>query len=139
MRTAIFQARFDQLDAIRSFAAQAARDAGLKDSDVNAVELAVDEASSNIIEHAYQGTEKGDIECTCDCDKDRLIVILRDHGKPFELSKVPEPDLNSDLSHRQVGGLGVFIMKKLMDEVNFEGLGKSGNVLTMVKYLRRRK
>jgi serine/threonine-protein kinase RsbW len=137
MRTAIFQARFDQLNAIRGFASQAARDAGMEESDVNAVELAVDEASSNIIEHAYQGMNGGEIECTCDCDDDRLTIILRDHGKPFELSAIPDPELDTDLRHRQVGGLGVYIMRKLMDEVNFETLGKSGNVLTMVKYRRR--
>ena len=133
MRTAIFPARFDQLDEIRAFAAQAARDAGLQDSEVHAVVLAVDEACSNIVEHAYRGKKKGEIECTCDADAEALTIILRDHGRPFDLTRIPEPDLDTDLRHRQVGGLGIFIMKKLMDEVRFEVLGKSGNVLTLVK------
>jgi serine/threonine-protein kinase RsbW len=133
MRTAIFPARFDQLDSIRAFAAQAARDAGLPESAVNAVELAVDEACSNIVEHAYQGRKKGDIECTCDARPDALVIVLRDHGRPFDLSAVPLPDLEASLSKRRVGGLGVFIIKKLMDEVHFEALGEAGNVLTLVK------
>jgi serine/threonine-protein kinase RsbW len=133
MRTAIFPARFEQLDAIRGFAAQAARDAGMQQPEVEAVELAVDEACSNIVEHAYKGTRRGEIECTCDASADGLTIILRDHGKPFDVSKVPLPDTHADLKNRHIGGLGIFIMRKLMDEVRFENLGRSGNVLTMFK------
>ncbi len=133
MRTAIFPARFDQLDAIRSFAAQAARDAGMDDSQIYAVELAMDEACTNIIEHAYKGKDGEDIECTCDTDKATLTIVIRDHGKPFDPSSVSEPDLESDLETRQIGGLGIYLIKNLMDEVKFEPMGESGNVLTMVK------
>jgi anti-sigma regulatory factor (Ser/Thr protein kinase) len=133
MRTAIFSARFDQLDAIRGFAAQAARDAAMDDAEVYAVGLATDEACTNIIEHAYGGEGKGIIECTCDSDDTRLTVIIRDHGKPFDPSTLSEPDIEADIEDRSVGGLGVFLMKRLMDEVHFEPLGETGNVLTMVK------
>jgi serine/threonine-protein kinase RsbW len=133
MRTVIFPARFEQLDAIRGFAAQAARDAGMQQSEIDAIELAVDEACSNIVEHAYRGRRSGEIECTCDASAEGLTIILRDHGKPFDVSKVPIPDTDADLKDRRVGGLGIFIMRKLMDEVRFEAFGKSGNVLTMFK------
>jgi serine phosphatase RsbU (regulator of sigma subunit)/putative methionine-R-sulfoxide reductase with GAF domain/anti-sigma regulatory factor (Ser/Thr protein kinase) len=133
MRTAIFPARFDQLDAIRGFAAQAARDAGMDDSETYAIGLAMDEACTNIIEHAYQGEGKGDIECICESDGACLTVVIRDHGKPFDPSTVSEPDLEADIDNRHVGGLGVFLMKQFMDEVHFEPLGESGNVLTMIK------
>jgi serine phosphatase RsbU (regulator of sigma subunit)/anti-sigma regulatory factor (Ser/Thr protein kinase)/putative methionine-R-sulfoxide reductase with GAF domain len=133
MRTAIFPARFEQLDVIRDFASQAARDAGMEEGDVYAVELAIDEACSNIIEHAYEGIEGGEIECTCSQDAHVLKIILRDHGRPFDPSVVPDPDLGAKLEDRQVGGLGIFLMKQLMDEVHFEPLGESGNLLTLVK------
>ena len=133
MRTAIFPASLEHLDAIRTFAAQAARDGGMDDSDIYSVELSVDEACTNIIEHAYEGIEGGDIEITCDSSVKALTVIIRDHGKPFDPSNLAPPDLDADLDSRQVGGLGVFLMKKQMDEVRFEPLGESGNVLTMVK------
>ena len=133
MRTAIFPASFDQLDTIRGFASQAARDAGMDDSEIYAVELAIDEACTNIIEHAYQGENRGDIECTCDCDDNCLTMILRDHGKPFDPSTVTAPDLDADIDDRPVGGLGIYLMKQLMDEVHFEPLGESGNILTLVK------
>jgi serine phosphatase RsbU (regulator of sigma subunit)/putative methionine-R-sulfoxide reductase with GAF domain/anti-sigma regulatory factor (Ser/Thr protein kinase) len=137
MRTAIFPAKFDQLDSIREFAIQAARDAGMDDSETYAVELSVDEACTNIIEHAYQGENRGDIECTCESNEVCLTFVIRDHGKPFDPSTVVTPDLNADIDNRAVGGLGVFLMKQLMDDVHFEPLGEAGNVLTMLKRRKR--
>jgi serine phosphatase RsbU (regulator of sigma subunit)/putative methionine-R-sulfoxide reductase with GAF domain/anti-sigma regulatory factor (Ser/Thr protein kinase) len=137
MRTAIFPARFDELDSIRGFATQAARDAGMDDSETYAIELAIDEACTNIIEHAYQGENRGDIECSCEFDAAGLTVVIRDHGKPFDPSTITTPDMDADIDDRAVGGLGVFLMKKMMDEVRFEPMGESGNVLTMKK--RRKK
>lgn len=134
MRTAIFPAKFDQLDAIREFAAQAARDAGMDDSAIYAVELSMDEACTNVIEHAYEGMDGGEIECTCDSDDKNLTILIHDHGKSFDPSTIALPNLDADLDSRPVGGLGVFLMNKLMDEVRFEPLGESGNVLTMIKH-----
>jgi serine/threonine-protein kinase RsbW len=138
MRTAIFPARYKNLDDMRQFAAQAAKDAGMDDTEVYAVEFAVDEACSNIIEHAYGSDRGGEIECTCTTANDCLTVILRDHGKPFNLSSVTEPDLSSGLEKRPLGGLGVYLMRQLMDEVRFEALGEAGNLLTMVKHKGRK-
>jgi serine/threonine-protein kinase RsbW len=138
MRTAIFPARYKNLDDMCQFAAQAAKDAGMDDTEVCAVELAVDEACSNIIEHAYGLDKGGEIECTCTAANDCLTVILRDHGKPFNLSSVTEPDLSSGLEKRPLGGLGVYLMRQLMDEVRFEALGEAGNLLTMVKHKGRK-
>ena len=136
MRTAIFQASYKYLEDMRQFAAQAAKDAGMDDAEVYVVKLAVDEACTNIIEHAYGVENEGEIECTCDAEDDRLTVILRDHGKPFDPSSVTEPDLSSGLEKRPLGGLGVYLMRQLMDEVRYESFGEAGNLLTMVKYKR---
>ena len=101
-----------------------------------AVEMAVDEACSNIIEHAYEGMETGDIEITCDEDDQDITVILRDHGQPFDITTVPIPDISTSLEDRQVGGLGIFLMRTLMDNVRYERLGNSGNVLTLVRSIK---
>lgn len=136
MRTAIFSANLDQLEAIRDFAARAAKDAGMDDSGVYAVELSMDEACTNVIEHAYEGKDGGEIECTCDHDDKKLTIIIHDHGKSFDPEGLALPDLDADLDSRPIGGLGIFLMKKLMDEVRFEPLGEAGNVLTMIKLLK---
>ncbi len=127
-----FPGRFTSLDAIREFAAQAAREAGLSDGDVYAIQLAVDEACSNIIEHAYGGEDRGEIECHCAVGPEQLIVVLRDQGARFDAASVPEPDLTGDLDERQTGGLGLYLIRHLVDDVRFES-DASGNVVTLVK------
>ena len=106
----------------------------MDDSAVYAVELSMDEACTNVIEHAYEGKDGGDIECTCDTDEKNLTIIIHDHGKSFDPASIVPPDLNADLDARPVGGLGIFLMKRLMDEVRFEPMGDAGNILTMIKH-----
>jgi serine/threonine-protein kinase RsbW len=133
-QTMTFPARFDSLAKVSEFVVRAAKAAGLGSAAVYAVEMAVDEACTNIIEHAYGGEGRGDIECTCRIDTRGLTVALRDHGQPFDPSRVPEPDINASLEERKEGGLGLYLIRKLMDEVHFEFTPDSGNVLTMLKH-----
>jgi serine/threonine-protein kinase RsbW len=133
MDTATFPARFDSLAAVSEFVTRAAEAAGLDARAVYAVQLAVDEACTNIIEHAYGGEGRGDLECTCRVNENGLTVILRDYGRPFDPTSVPEPDLYASLEDRKVRGLGLYFIRQLMDQVHFEFTANSGNVLTMVK------
>jgi serine/threonine-protein kinase RsbW len=132
-QTRTFPGQFDSLAEIGEFVTRAAGAAGMDRDAVYAVEMAVDEACSNIIQHAYGGEGRGEIECTCQVNRDKLIVTLRDYGYPFNPSSVPEPDISAALEDRQEGGLGLYLIRKLMDEVRFEFTSDSGNVLTMVK------
>jgi serine/threonine-protein kinase RsbW len=128
-------ANFDSLDEIREFVGEAARRAGFSDKDVYAIQLAADEASSNIIEHAYAGSTGGKLEVELSVSGNELKIIMRDHGKSFDPSSVPEPNVKADLSERKIGGLGMYLMRKLMDEVSYESSLESGNILTMIKRL----
>jgi len=132
-QTLTFPGRFDSLAPIGAFVTHAAEAAGLDVRAVYAVQMAVDEACSNIIEHAYGGEGLGTIECTCSINDEGLTVILRDQGRPFDPDSVPEPDLQASLEERSGRGLGLYFMRQLMDEVHFEFIPDSGNVLTMVK------
>ncbi len=132
-QTLTFPGRFDSLAAISEFVTRAAEAADLDARAVYAVQMVVDEACSNIIEHAYGGEGRGNIECTCRINDDGLTVILRDHGRPFDPTSVPKPDIHANLEDRDGGGLGFYLMHQLMDEVHFEFTPDSGNVLTMVK------
>ena len=132
-QTATFPGRFDSLAAIGEFVSQAAEAAGLDDRAVYEVQMAVDEACSNIIEHAYGGEGHGPIECICRVEDEGLTVVLYDQGRRFDPSSVPAPDLSSRLEDRTGGGLGLYFMRQLMDEVRFEFTPDAGNRLTMVK------
>ena len=133
MITVSFPGRFSSLDRIRNFYTTAARQAGLEEKSVNEVELAVDEAASNIIQHAYGGENKGDIECSYIIDPTGLLILMRDFGKSFNPEVVKQPDLESDVCCREEGGLGLHFMRSLMDSVEFSFNGHGGNLLTMTK------
>jgi serine/threonine-protein kinase RsbW len=126
--------RYENLVKISAYVRQAAQEAGLDGFAVYSVETAVEEACSNIIEHAYGGEDRGEIECTCCVDEAGLTIRLRDHGKPFSPEKVPSPDVRAPLKKRQAHGLGLYIIRKWMDDVQFEFTPGCGNQLTMVKH-----
>lgn len=128
-----FSGRYEYLAEISEFVEQSAREAGLNDSAVYAVQLAVDEACSNIIEHAYGGESQGKIQITCEGQGGLLRVILRDRGRPFNPEKIPTPNTNTPLNKVKPRGAGLFLIRKLMDEVNFDFSNKNENVLTLVK------
>lgn len=133
MPISTFPARFEFLDEIRNFVAKVAHEGGFTEKAIYSLQLAADEAASNIIEHAYQGVANASLQITCDMQDDELIITMRDTGKPFDPSNVKQPNLKADLSKRQIGGLGVYLMRKLMDEVRYESNAKTGNLLTMTK------
>jgi serine/threonine-protein kinase RsbW len=128
-----FAAKFEYLDEIREFVGEIARTGGFSDKDVYNIQLATDEAASNIIEHAYENMPDGILELSCGVNKDVITIMLVDHGESFDPSEVPLPDLKADLSDRKIGGLGIFLMRKLMDEVTYEPRPNKSNVLTMTK------
>lgn len=96
------------------------------------VETAVDEACTNVIKHGYRN-KGGYIEISCDLHKDDLVITIRDRGKKFDPSQIPPPDIDTDLEERKIGGLGVYMMRKMMDEVQYTFNVETGNTLTMSK------
>ena len=127
-----FPASFEYLNDIREYVGQMAHSAGFTDKEVYSIQLATDEAVSNVIEHAYKGRANGSLELTCYFDNIKLTITILDQGKSFDLTKVAPPDLKADLSRRKVGGLGIYLMRKLMDDVRYE-VTASGNLLTLIK------
>ncbi len=125
------------LAEIAEFVEQAARASGLGSDGIYDVQMAVDEASANVIEHAYHGRGDGTIEITCERHGKEFVVVIQDYGDPFDPRKVAKPRTRDPLSRRNVGGLGLFFMHKLMDRVEFDFSSKNGNRLTMVKKIKK--
>jgi serine/threonine-protein kinase RsbW len=127
--------QFERLVQIAEFVTQAAREASLTDDDVFHVEMAVDEACSNIIEHAY-ADRSGDINLTCASSAPGVFEItIHDSGRSFNPDGVASPplDVPADVDDLNEGGLGLYFMRRLMDEVRFETVADQGNTLTMTK------
>ncbi len=124
---------YESLARIADFVRDFAKNSGFQSFAVYSIEMAVDEACSNIIEHAYGGEGKGSIRCTCSYNGSKLAIIIKDQGKSFDPSSIPPPNLSDDIDEREAHGLGLYFIRQWMDEVTFHTAG-SENILTMVKH-----
>lgn len=97
----------------------------------NALQLAAEEAAVNIITHGYQGTS-GLIEVRCTVEEQEVILCICDEAPFFNPLSLPTPDIEAGIDDRQIGGLGVHLIRSLMDEVRYKER-KSGNCLIMHK------
>ena len=94
--------------------------------------LALEEAVSNVMLYAYPAGTEGKVEIDAHIREDRFEFILSDSGIPFDPTSAADPDLEPDVAQRPVGGLGIFLVKRIMDEVTYSRTdGK--NILSMTK------
>jgi serine/threonine-protein kinase RsbW len=119
-----------------AFVVSGAEQAGFSVDELFRIELACDEACTNIIEHAYGGDNVGDICITWQIDTQTFTITMSDDGRPFDPDEVPPPQIPGDpdeLNDLKIGGLGIYFMRNLMDEVRFSRDERQGNTLVMVK------
>jgi len=107
---------------------------GLATNVVNALNVALDEAVSNAINHGYDAGMRGEIAVRLRRETDRVEVEVEDDGRPFDPLQVPPPDLTLPLERRPIGGLGIHLIRNLMDEVSY-ARRDGRNVLKMAKHL----
>jgi serine/threonine-protein kinase RsbW len=124
----------EQLAAIRIFVAQAAKDLGADEDEMFACELSIDEAASNAYEHAYD-TRGGAVQIELWREGDEIVLSLLNWGTAFEPGKVPEPNLSNKLEERTIGGLGLFLIRQMMDDVSFHFDPSDGNQIVMRRTL----
>jgi serine/threonine-protein kinase RsbW len=125
----------DNLELIRNFVSAVARKVGFKDDDVSKIELSVDEACTNVIEHAHHRDARQDLDVAIKIDIEKFMIVVTDRGKGFRFKDVKAPDMNTYLAELRVGGLGIYLMKTLMDEVEYHSSPGRKNEVRMVKYL----
>lgn len=130
-------ADLSQLGVIREFVVQASRDLDVDEKIIPCLQLAVDEICTNAIRHGYGG-QGGPIEVTVESVEEGVQVMVRDWGVAFDPQAVPVPDVSAPLEERPLGGLGLFLVRQMMDDVRFEFRGAEGNTVTMVKRLNER-
>lgn len=135
--------RYKEIKKICEFVAAGAAQAGFDEDTIFHLELCCDEASTNIIEHAYGEEGAGNIVITYKTSDDDFTIIMRDNGVAFDPSEVPPPPAiaNNEASAEEltsqlrIGGLGLHFIRNLMDEVHFTSDRRQGNQLIMVKKL----
>jgi len=125
-----FPAKLENLEMLVQSVTTCAREHGLSDEKLSGIELAFEEAFVNISQYAYPEQE-GEVEVKCKTDDTHFIVEIIDSGVQFDITSLPDPDITQDISERPVGGLGVFFIKKIMDEVHYRREDNK-NILTLV-------
>jgi len=140
----VVSGRYKEIKRICEFVAAGAADAGFDANTIFHLELCCDEASTNIIEHAYGEEGVGDIAISYAVDDDDFTIVLRDTGQAFDPSNVPPPPAVSStggadelVDQMRVGGLGLHFIRNLMDEVTYTADRRHGNRLVMVKKLQK--
>ena len=99
-----------------------------------ALHLAMEEVCTNLIVHGYRERPAGPIEVAVYDEREKVTIVIRDRAPPFDPALAPSPDLTSDVEHRPTGGLGWYLVKKMMDEVDYVSGTPAGNVLTLIKW-----
>lgn len=122
------------LSDVREFVRQHSISHGFREKEIGEIELAVDEAFTNIIKHAYGGRSDSNVRIRLGFSPDRLSISLFDTGFSFNPDSYTEPNIQTLAHKKKKGGMGVFLINKLMDNVEYKQ-SDDGNEIRMTKRL----
>lgn len=129
----IFEATIESIPELVAFVADTAGKMGVHAKRLMHLELAVEEAVVNICNYAYE-IPPGEIAVNIRREEGIVRIELIDAGVPFDPLTMEAPDIKSELENREVGGLGIFLLRRVMDEVHYSRRGGL-NILSMaVRY-----
>ena len=128
----VLAAKMESLGRAVDFIVEGASKLEFSDKDISQIRLAAEEIVVNIINYAYP-EKAGDMQISYQIkDNNALVVEIIDSGIAFNPLSLPEPDINAPLDKRKIGGLGVYLVKKIMDDISYER--KDGrNILIFTK------
>jgi len=123
-------ARMESLHELLTFIRNEAKKRGFSEKLLQRIELVAEEALVNVFVHGYTHKE-GEVEVACLVSDDPAITIeIRDQGISFDPLSLADPDVQSDLADRKIGGMGVFLIRKMADRVDYRREGDS-NIFSM--------
>ncbi|MDT8357899.1 MAG: ATP-binding protein [Methanomicrobiaceae archaeon] len=127
----VIRAGIDEIPRVSAVMEEAMRECTFPDDAILDLQLAVEEAITNIILHGYQGAS-GEVEIEIQVTEKIAKVRIMDQAPPFDPLSVPDPDRISELSERRTGGLGIYLMRQVADEVSYQ-FTEGRNILTIMK------
>ncbi len=131
----IFKSTTNALSEVRQFVDENAINFGFDEKEVSEIILAVDEACTNVIKHAYKGDPNYEFEVRIVAGGTEFQIVVRDWGAGFKPEEVPVPNIREKAGRHKAGGLGIFLMRKLMDTVEYQGR-EAANEVRLIRYLK---
>jgi sigma-B regulation protein RsbU (phosphoserine phosphatase) len=135
-RRIIMKNEMSEVSRMRGFFFSVCREYGISDETAKMLNLAIEEWVANVINYAYPKGTRGHVEMTANVSPSRLLtVVIKDHGVPFDPTSYAEVDVDAELDERTIGGLGIHMVRGIMDSMNYERTANGYNVLTLTKAL----
>ena len=134
MKKIIDKADINNLPSFMEFVNNYAMDASINAGNIQKIELALEEALVNIIHYAYKDTTPDSIEIQCEIlQQDSMSIRIIDKGAAFDILQKEDPDTSLSIEDREIGGLGIFLVKQMMDETHYKRENNK-NILTLIKH-----
>jgi anti-sigma regulatory factor (Ser/Thr protein kinase) len=127
--------RLADLDVLCEHLAAFCKTCGIAKKQKFEINLALDELFTNIINHGFEDEKEHDIRVTCIKSDNTVEITIRDDGIPFNPLEAPQPDLNCTFNDREIGGLGIHLIKAYIDQIDYQRKDEE-NVLTLTKELK---
>jgi anti-sigma regulatory factor (Ser/Thr protein kinase) len=129
LETLTTDALIENLDTVIAFVEDRAEQFDLETKQKFGLLIAIEEAFVNVCHYAYPQTA-GEVSVSCGSEGEAFVVEISDHGEPFDVLSLPDPDITADIMDREVGGLGVFFIRKLTNDVSYRRT-EGQNILRM--------
>ncbi len=136
-RRIIMKNEMSEVSRMRGFFQSVCREHAIDDDTFKTLNLAVEEWVANVINYAYAKGTRGHVELTAKVVDDVLTLVIKDHGIPFDPTQHADVDVDAGLEERQIGGLGIYLMKTIMDTIDYERSADGYNVLTLTKNIKQ--
>ena len=134
-RRLIMKNEMSEVGRLRAFFFSVCREHGIDDETAKTLNLALEEWVANVIGYAYPKGMRGHVEVTADVHEDVLTLVIKDHGTAFDPTQHAEVDINAELDERTIGGLGIHLVRTIMDTVEYQRTADGYNRLVLTKTL----
>lgn len=134
-RRIIMKNEMTEVGRLRTFFFSVCRENNIDDDTAKTLNLALEEWVANVIGYAYPKGMRGHVEVTADVSDGMLTLVVKDHGTPFDPTRHAEVDIEAGLEERAIGGLGIHLMRTIMDSVEYQRTDDGYNRLTMTKQI----
>jgi sigma-B regulation protein RsbU (phosphoserine phosphatase) len=124
-----------EISRVKSFFFSVCREYGIDDELGKSLNLALEEWVANVINYAYHKGSRGHIDITAEMNDDLLRLVIKDSGIPFDPTSHGEADTRSELENRPIGGLGIFLIRSIMDDFSYQRTADGYNIVTLTKHI----